>query len=456
MKMDEVHCLAERKRYRMKGLSKRFFGFFVNGPFPAGLFVLLFFFEVCFSLFSYYNYQDKMCLLGQVAAGSSEGLDMAARILKGERGSYGQGLAQLRAYGYTDAVQNRYYHDFLKQCLAAAVCFTAVLLLVWIFAAYKKMLWCAAAQTYMEQQAQHLQEFFEQGEPCNGQRFQAEDFQADWEGFRHLAGRAAAKRLQEAAVRVGSQWVRLAERIEAVREQSQEEKEKTKRMVTDISHQLKTPAAALDTCLSVLEDFSLNDAQRLEFQQRCRYELEALKTLLDALLQVSRMEAGMIQIVRKPVKILDTVVAAVNRIYPKISAKQMSASFDYQPEFEQLVIMHDEKWLCEAFINILDNAVKYSPNAGEVHIALHRRSSFVRIEFADEGIGIPKTDYHKIFKRFYRGKGKLVSRENGSGVGLYLAREIINRHHGLVSVKSAGRSKEGYPGSVFVVRIPLG
>lgn len=99
-----------------------------------------------------------MCLLGQVAACSSEGLDMAARILKGERGSYGQGLAQLRAYGYTDAVQNRYYHDFLKQCLAAAVCFTAVLLLVWIFTAYKKMLWCAAAQTYMEQQAQHLQE----------------------------------------------------------------------------------------------------------------------------------------------------------------------------------------------------------------------------------------------------------------------------------------------------------
>lgn len=260
---------------------------------------------------------------------------------------------------------------------------------------------------------------------------------------------------EKSALRVNEQLELLAEYLSVTREQVYRDKEAVKRLVTDISHQLKTPVAALDTCFAVWNDASLQDTERKEFEQRCKSELEGLKVLLDSLLQVSRLEVGMIQIQRKKAPLLDTIINAVNRVYPNASARQIEFGFDYAGEIERLDVMQDTKWLCEAFINILDNAIKYSPIGSEVTISVHKRVSFVRIEIADSGIGIPKQEYHKVFQRFYRGKDKRVYKESGSGVGLYLAREIIRDHRGMISVKSDYERNKEYPGCKVVVRLPL-
>ena len=81
-----------------------------------------------------------------------------------------------------------------------------------------------------------------------------------------------------------------------------------------------------------------------------------------------------------------------------------------------------------------------------------RMTSFLRIEIQDQGIGIPRENYHKVFQRFYRGKQPEVQREEGAGVGLYLARRIIEGHHGTIALDSRRKNKE--KGTVFVVQLP--
>ena len=105
----------------------------------------------------------------------------------------------------------------------------------------------------------------------------------------------------------------------------------------------------------------------------------------------------------------------------------------------------------EAILNILENAVKYSEPNTKIIIAVKKWVNFLRIEIADEGIGIPKKEYHKIFQRFYRSENEYVQREEGSGVGLYLTRKIVDAHKGMVFVE---RKEKKQQGSVFVIQLP--
>ena len=117
--------------------------------------------------------------------------------------------------------------------------------------------------------------------------------------------------------------------------------------------------------------------------------------------------------------------------------------------------MQDKKWLSEAIINVLDNAIKYSPDNSEIFVYLQKRNGFIRIEIKDNGIGIPKEEYHKIFQRFFRGKMNAVSNENGSGIGLFLTRKIIENHNGTITESSnLGNNKNNNCGSTFVIQLP--
>ena len=112
--------------------------------------------------------------------------------------------------------------------------------------------------------------------------------------------------------------------------------------------------------------------------------------------------------------------------------------------------MLDKKWTVEAIANIIDNAVKYSPEHSRINIRVNKLFSFVRIEIEDFGIGIPKEERNKIFARFFRGSSDAVKEQEGSGVGLYLTKEDPGRSGGTVSVKSKQEA-----GSVFTVQLPL-
>lgn len=252
--------------------------------------------------------------------------------------------------------------------------------------------------------------------------------------------------------RIYEQLELLGEMLVLDEERLVAEKEATKSLVTDISHQLKTPVAGLKTCFEILMQEDLSEEEQVEFREQCRRQLQGLEAMTSALVNISRMETGMIQIKKEPADILETLIAAINRVYLKAEEKQISIEFQEEEDFGSLEILHDVKWVCEALINILENAIKYSQSHTVISIRMIKCIGFLRIEIQDQGIGIPKGEYHKIFKRFYRGNAKEVAQTQGSGVGLYLTREILGEHGGSVTVSS--RCHGGEQGSTFVVQLP--
>lgn len=244
----------------------------------------------------------------------------------------------------------------------------------------------------------------------------------------------------------------LGSYVEIMEEQARQEKEETKTLVTDLSHQLKTPVAALGSCFEILKNPELTQGERKEFEGRMEQQLKSLGQLIEALINISRMETGLITLNLQNADLFDTILDAVNRIWVKAGTKEIKLELDAEDEIEHLVIRHDPKWLCEALINLLDNAVKYSPPKTTIKIGVVKMISFVRLEVKDEGIGIAKENFHRVFQRFYRGKEEEVQKEEGAGVGLYLARRIVEGHHGTLSLDTGQMKKSR--GSVFVVKIP--
>ncbi len=220
-------------------------------------------------------------------------------------------------------------------------------------------------------------------------------------------------------------------------------------MVSDISHQLKTPVAALDTCFSVLMQNDLSATEQEEFRIRCRSALDGLETLLQSLLEISKMETGLIQINKKKLPLMDTVISAVNCTYPKADEKEIEFIFDYAKELETCMVMQDKRWLGEAVINVLDNAIKYSPDGSKIFIRLQKRNDLVRMEIEDQGIGIPQNEYHKIFndlqRKFQEGYGKEWYRNRTFSI------ERNYRKHGGTIMVTSGKKKKG---STFVIQLP--
>ncbi|MCX4340322.1 MAG: HAMP domain-containing sensor histidine kinase [Lachnospiraceae bacterium] len=242
-----------------------------------------------------------------------------------------------------------------------------------------------------------------------------------------------------------------------------EERDYTKTLVTDISHQLKTPISALKTCLTMCTEADTEE-DRTDFLHRCILQMQNLESLVTVLVNVSRLETSLISFRQEAFPLSDLLTDAVNTVYEKalqknISVEVLTSEQDLLPEkllssadgnASGISLLLDRRWSAEAIANILDNAIKYSPAGSTVTIRLHQFYSYISLEITDQGIGIPKEEYNQIFKRFYRGSHPLVKQTEGTGVGLFLARRIIEEQGGAVSVKPATKQ-----GTVFVVRLPL-
>lgn len=238
------------------------------------------------------------------------------------------------------------------------------------------------------------------------------------------------------------------------RESAEQDRNETKNVVTDISHQLKTPVSAIESTFEILQAKDLTDNERDEFEKQMAIQLASLEKLVSTLVNVSRLESGMINIALSEGKLFDTILDAVNGVWIRADRKNITIEYDDNSSLNMLEVMQDRKWLSEAFINILDNAVKYSEEHTVIRISVYDMSYMARIEFKDQGMGIPSAEKYKVFQRFYRGSSADVSGEEGSGVGLYLARRIISQHGGTVMVKD--NVSDGVKrGCVFVVQIPL-
>ncbi|MDD6646745.1 MAG: ATP-binding protein [Firmicutes bacterium] len=239
---------------------------------------------------------------------------------------------------------------------------------------------------------------------------------------------------------------KLGSKLKMKTQQLDSEQDSTKTLVTDISHQLKTPISAMKTCFDMYLEADSQE-EKDEFLYRSMAQMDRLESLAAALINISRLETGMIELKTEKASLTEIIITALNTVYQKSIDKSIVIETD---EFDDMCLELDSRWTAEAIANLLDNGIKYSPAGSRIEIRVSRLYSFVRIEIEDRGIGIPKNEQNRIFRRFYRGDNDTVRAQEGSGVGLYLSRTIIERQDGTISVRSA----EG-GGSTFIIQLPL-
>ena len=235
--------------------------------------------------------------------------------------------------------------------------------------------------------------------------------------------------------KISVRFKRLQEIWSEKEEESKKDKQQMKELISDISHQTKTPIANLKVYLELLQAGDLDEKETAEFLNRMEQQTK-----------MSRLETGIIEIRKKDVSVYDTLYRAVSAIVPRAGKKQMKIYVDCE---EDLTVSHDSKWTEEAVFNLLENAVKYTDAGGKIWISAKKEEFFTRISVKDTGKGIAKERQAEIFQRFYREPE--VHDEEGIGVGLYLAREIISMQEGYIEVVS-----EAGAGAEFRIFLPNG
>lgn len=455
-------------------------------PLPAFLSILFLLFAGAGLIMihgEYNNYREKLDILYQMTgsdltasdtegtqASGSEGTQdsggqdtqakrtqAAADILRGRRsGSVERGRQALEAYGYGGDYQDVYRKNFQKSAchilltvLAGYVCTLALIICL----------------------LRNREKLFQKNLADIGETL--------------AAFRDGNYRIAPSLESVGSLTAlyenlsSLGKYLEITTAKAKTEEEKTKSIVTDLSHQIKTPLTALTTSIGILKDEDLAKEEFKTFIEMSEAQVDRLNELLSSMIQISRLESGLIELAPVESPVVDTIRTALSRVYPDASAKQIEIELDTtalsnkpsdpetlsnkpsDPEIlsnkpdvpaEKLLLKHDKKWLSEALINILDNDVKYSDSHTTITIRLIRLPSFLKIEIEDQGPGISREERIRIFKRFYRGEQAAKQQKAGSGVGLYLTKKIVDMHGGTIRVAAPKGKKQG---SVFVIQLPV-
>ena len=237
---------------------------------------------------------------------------------------------------------------------------------------------------------------------------------------------------------------RLYEVMQENKNSIAQERADLQELISDISHQVKTPIANLKMINSTLLENEVPVQKQKEFLTAQATQLDKLDFLMQAMIKTSRLETGVISLEKKSQPLYDTLAAALGGILLNAEKKQINVQVDCP---ENLVVSHDRKWTGEALFNILDNAVKYTPEGGQIRVSVESWEMYVKIDIADTGIGISEQHQGAIFKRFYR--EDIVHDVDGIGIGLYLAREIVTLQGGYIRVTS-----EVGKGSTFSVFLP--
>lgn len=200
----------------------------------------------------------------------------------------------------------------------------------------------------------------------------------------------------------------------------------------DISHQLKTPLAALRMYHEIIQEEAGDAAVVTAFSQKTELALVRMEGLIQALLKMTRLDAGSIDFVREQVRVSLLVSRAMGEL--KIRAQREQKQLVVRGNLEETVIC-DPEWTCEALGNLIQNALDHTKAGGQVAISWRRSSAMLRITVSDDGCGIAPEDVHHIFKRFYR-SARSMDRQ-GVGLGLPLAKAIVEGQGGVLSVHSA-------------------
>lgn len=244
--------------------------------------------------------------------------------------------------------------------------------------------------------------------------------------------------------RTGTQLAKARNVFQKKEEESVREKERVKGLISDISHQTRTPVANIKLYLELLGDEELSQNGQ-EFLKKIQGQMEKIDFLMQSMVKMSRIETGILQIRKEDKNLYETIRHAVASVVPEAAQKEIALYVDCE---EELFIRHDSKWTEEAIYNVLDNALKYTESGGKIHIQTERQELFVKLSISDTGKGIAPERQAEIFTRFYREPE--VHDKPGVGIGLYLARTIMELQKGYIEVQS-----EVGKGASFQLYLPV-
>ena len=239
-----------------------------------------------------------------------------------------------------------------------------------------------------------------------------------------------------------SKWYRYLTSSKLSEHKINLEKEKIKELVSDISHQTKTPLTNINLYSQLLLEQNLDDESKYLANEIYK-QTQKLNFLIQSLVKTSRLETGTFQLIPQKNSFDVLITKSIEQMKNKSEIKNIKINYSET----NVKAVFDMKWTSEALCNVLDNAIKYSNKNSIINVSVKDYEMFADIIVEDNGIGISENEIEKIFGRFYRGTN--VLEDEGIGIGLYLAREIIEKQNGYIYVESVINR-----GSVFKICMP--
>lgn len=241
-----------------------------------------------------------------------------------------------------------------------------------------------------------------------------------------------------------AKWAHYLSAAEYTTKRQAEEKEKIKTLISDISHQTKTPIANISLYSELLLEQELPKEAR-QYTVALNEQAGKLNFLVTTLVKMSRLETGILTLQPKEGTVEELLQKIHQDMLPKAKEKGLDLMLE-QEEGDKHTAIFDEKWTMEAVSNIVDNAIKYTAR-GSITMNIQPYEFFCCIQIKDTGMGISEEEQNKIFARFYRSAA--AGSSEGVGIGLYLAREILSGQGGYIKVSSLLGE-----GSVFSIYLP--
>ena len=220
--------------------------------------------------------------------------------------------------------------------------------------------------------------------------------------------------------------------------------------LNSVTHELKTPIASIKLYLETLRSRNVTEEKRQEFYEIMLSDSDRLLNTVEQVLEAGRIKEKRRQFNVSEIDILDVIRSAIAVVVSRHNLAEHVIRFSGPNE--ELLVIGDPEELETAFINVLDNAVKYSGHDPRVSVRVKRAGLNKRIAILirDSGIGIPAADLKRIFKRFYRVTSALAKETKGTGLGLHIVRSIIERHGGRITADSKGEDQ----GTTFIIQLP--
>lgn len=221
--------------------------------------------------------------------------------------------------------------------------------------------------------------------------------------------------------------------------------------VSNISHELRTPLASLRAVVETLQDGALDDPPAAErFLKRAEHEVDTLTQMVEELLELSRIESGLVPLKLSATAVADLLLTPLERLRPQAKRNEVELILDLPAHLP--LVQADAERAQRVVTNLVHNAIKFTPPSGKVTVRARKmkKEKAVAISVTDTGTGIPAADLPRIFERFYKSDRARTRSEGGTGLGLAIARHIVQAHNGRIWAKS----KEGQ-GSAFYFTLPI-